>query len=91
MKHLVGRLEFEVLYGPMIQSVFEHNQLLIGDGLHAPLVGNVLVQQTNEVLVAATLCTAKLIGLVGLGAKGLIDGLVIPKHLAFDLSKSLHP
>ena len=76
MKHLVGCLESEPLSGPVIQSVFDHSQLFTGDSFHAPLFGNVLAQQTIEVLVAAALPAAIRIGKVSLDAKGLIDGLV---------------
>ena len=75
----------------MIQSVFDHSQLLIGDSFHAPLLGNVLAQQTIEVLVAAALPTAIRIGKVGLDAKGLIDDLVIRKLLAVVHRQRLHP
>ena len=71
MKHLVGCLESEPLPGPVIQSVFDHSQLLIGHSFHAPLLGNVLAQQTIEVLVAAALPTAIRIGKVGLDTKRL--------------------
>jgi hypothetical protein len=47
----VGCFEFEPLSGPGIQSVFDHCQLLIRDGFHAPILGSVLAQQTIEVLV----------------------------------------
>ncbi len=82
MKYLVGCLESEPLFGPVIQSVFDHSQFFIGDSHHAALLGDVLTQQTIEVLVAAALPTAIRIGKVGLDAKGLIDGLVIGKLLA---------
>ena len=82
MKHLVGRLESQPLSGPLIQSVFDHSQLLIGDSFHSPLLWNVLAQQTIEVLVAAALPAAIRIGKVGLDAKALIYGLVIGKLLA---------
>lgn len=39
VKHLVGRLESEPLSGPVIQSVFDHSQILICDSFHAPLLG----------------------------------------------------
>jgi hypothetical protein len=87
----VGCLESEPLSGPVIQSVFDHSQLLISDSLHAPLLGNVLPQQTIEVLVAAALPTAIRIGKVGLDAKALIDGLMIRKLLAVVHRQSLHP
>jgi hypothetical protein len=63
----------------MIQSVFDHSQLLIGDGFHAPLLGNVLAAQTIEVLIAASLPAAIRIGKVGLDAKGIVYGLVTRK------------
>ena len=91
MKHLVGRLESEPLSGPVIQSVFDHSQLLIGDSFHGPLLGNVLAQQSVEVLVATALPTEIRIGKVGLDARGLIDGLVIGKLLAVVHRQSLHP
>ncbi len=83
----MGCLESQPLSGAVIQSVFDHSQLLIGDGFHAPLRGNVLAQQTIEVLVAAALPAAIRIGKVGLDAKGLIDGLVIGKLLALSTVK----
>ncbi len=54
----MGCLEPQPLSGSVIQSVFDHSQLLIGDSFHAPLLGNVLPQQSVEVLVAAALATA---------------------------------
>ncbi len=91
VKHLVWGLEAQPLSGPVIQSVFDHSQLLIGDSFHAPHLGNVLAQQTIEVLVAAALPTAIRIGKVGLDAKGLIKSLVIRKLLAVVHRQSLHP
>jgi hypothetical protein len=87
----VGCLESQPLSGAVIQSVFDHSQLLIGDSFHAPLLWNVLAQQTIEVLVAAALLAAIRIGKVGLDAKGLIYGLVIRKLLAVIHRQSLHP
>jgi hypothetical protein len=87
----MGCLESQPLSGPVIPSLFDHGQLLIGDSFHAPLLGNVLAQQTIEVLVAAALPTAIRIGKVGLDVKGLIDGLVISKLLAVVHRQSLHP
>ena len=46
---------------PFFKSVFDHSQLLIYDSFHAPLLGNVLPQETIEVLVAAALPDAILI------------------------------
>ena len=66
----------------MIQSVFDHSQLLIGDGFHAPLLVNVLAPQTIEALVAASLPAAICIGKVVLDANSLVYGLVISKLLA---------
>ncbi len=91
VKHFVGCLESEPLFGPVIQSVLDHSQPLICDSFHAPLLGNVLAQQTIEVHVAAALPTAIRIGKVGLDAKGLIDGLVIRKLLAIVHRQSFHP
>ena len=65
MKHLVGRLESQPLSGAVIQSVFDHSQLLIGDSFHAPLLGNVLAQQTIEVFVAAALSRVEFPGFSG--------------------------
>ena len=70
MKHLVGCLESQPLSGPTIQSVFDHSQLLIYDSFHALFLGNVLAQQTIEVLVAAALPDAIRIGKVGSGWQG---------------------
>jgi hypothetical protein len=91
VKHLVGCLESQPLSGAVIQSVLDHSQLLIGDSFHAPLLGNVLPQQTIEVLVAAALPAAIRIGKVGLDAKGLIYGLVIRKLFAVVHRQSFHP
>ena len=60
------RLESELLFGPVIQSVLNHNQALIGNGFHTPLLGNVLAQQPIEVLVTAVLQAPIRIGKVGL-------------------------
>jgi hypothetical protein len=49
----------------MIQSVLDHSLLLIGDGFHAELLGNVLAHQTIEVLFADALPAAIRIGKVG--------------------------
>jgi hypothetical protein len=86
----VGSLESQPLSGAVIQSVFDHSQLLIGDSFHALLLWNVLAQQTIEVPVAAALPAAIRIGKVGLDTKGLINGLVICKLLAVVLCQSLH-
>ena len=48
----MGCLEFQLPYGAVIQSVFDHSRLLIRDNFHALLIGNELAQQTIEVLVA---------------------------------------
>jgi hypothetical protein len=74
----------------VIQYIFYHSQLLIGDSFHAPLLGNVLAQQTIEVLVAAALPTAIRIGKVSLDAKALIDYLVIGQLRAIVHCQSLH-
>jgi hypothetical protein len=84
-------LEPKPLSGPLIQSVFDHSQLLIGDSFHAPLLWNVLPQQIIEVLVAAALPTAIRIGKVGLDAKGLIDDLAIGKLFAVVYRQRFHP
>jgi hypothetical protein len=91
MKHLVGCLKSKPLSGPVIQSVFDHSRLFIGDSFHMPLFGSVLAQQTIEVFVAAHLTAAIWIGKVGLDAKCLIDGLVIRKLLAVVQRQSLYP
>jgi hypothetical protein len=39
----------------MFLSVLDHIQRLIGDGFHAPILGDVLAQQSVEVLVASPL------------------------------------
>lgn len=70
MKHLLGCRESQPLSGPVIQLVFDHSQLPIGDRFHPPLLGNVLAQQSIEVLIAAALVTAVRIGKLGLDAKG---------------------
>jgi hypothetical protein len=44
MKYLVGCLESEPLAWSVIQSVFNHSQLIICDGFHATLLGDVLAQ-----------------------------------------------
>lgn len=44
MDYLVRSLESQALSGAVIQSVFDHSQLLIGDGFHAALFGDVLAQ-----------------------------------------------
>ena len=82
----MGCLESEPFSGPVIQSVFNHSQLLIGDSFHAPLLGNVLAQQTIEALVAAALPAAIRIGKVGKDAKALIGKLLAVVH-----RQSLHP
>lgn len=91
MKHLVGCLESEPLSGAVIQSVLDHSQLLIRDGFHAPLLGNILAQQPIEVFVAAALPAAIRIGKVGLDPQGLINDLVDRKLLAIVHRQSLHP
>lgn len=58
MKDLVGSIEPQPISGPVIDSVLDHRQLLIRYCHNAPLLGNVLAQQTVEVLVAAALPTA---------------------------------
>ena len=83
----MGCLESQPLSGAVIQSVFDHSQLLIGDSFHAPLLGNVLAQQTIEVIVAAELPAAIRISKVGLDAKGLINGLVIRNSLPLSAVK----
>ena len=87
----MGCLEPEALYALVIQFVIDHNQLLICDSFHLPLLGNVLAQKIIEVLVAASLLTAIRIGKVGLDAKGVIDGLVIRKLFAVVQLQKLHP
>ncbi len=82
--------ESEPLSWPVIQSYFNHSQLLIGDSFHAPHLGNLLAQQTIEVLVTATLPAAIWIGKVGLDAKALIDDLVIGQLLAVVHRQRLH-
>ena len=91
MKQCVCCLEFLPLSRAVIQSVFEHRQLLFGDSFHVPLIWNVMAQQTIEVFVAAAPPAGKQIGKVGLDTKGLIDGLVIRKLFAVVHRQSLHP
>lgn len=86
----MGSLESQPLSEAVIQSVFDHSQLLIGDSFHALLLWNVLAQQAIEVLVAAALPDAIRIDKVSLDAKGLINGLVIRKLLAVVHRQSLH-
>ncbi len=87
----MGRLESQTFSEPVIQSFFDHSQLLNGDSFHAPLLGIVLAQQTIEVLVAAALPAAIRISKVALDAKALIFGLVIGKLFAVVHRQSLHP
>ena len=75
----------------MIQSVFGHSQLLIGQGFHAPVLGNVLVEQTIEVHVAAALPNAIRIGKVSLDTKALMNCLVTGKLIAVVDRQILHP
>jgi len=44
VKHLVGRLESQTFSGPVIQSVFDHSQLFVGDGFNAAFLWDVLAQ-----------------------------------------------
>jgi hypothetical protein len=37
---LVRRLESQTFSGPVIQSVFDHSQLFVGDGFHAAFLGD---------------------------------------------------
>ena len=78
----MGCLESEVFSGSVIQSVLDHSQLLFGHGFHATLLGNVLAQQSVEVLVAPTLPAVVRIGKESLNAQRLAEGLVICKFLA---------
>ena len=87
----MGCLESQPFSGSVIQFVLDHSQLLIGDGFHAPLLGNVLAQQSIEVLVAAALPAAIRISTVGLNSQGVIDCLVIRKLLAVVHRQRLHP
>ena len=91
MKHLIGCLESQSFSGSVIDSVFDHSQLLIGHGFHAAFLGDVLAQQSVEVFIAAALPTAIRIGKVGLDAQGLIGGLVIRKLFAVVHGQSPHP
>jgi hypothetical protein len=91
VKYFVSRLESKPLSCLVIQSVFDHSQLFICDSFHAPLLGNVLTQNTIKVLDAAALPAAIRIGKVGLDVKSLIYGLVIGKPLAVVHRQSLHP
>jgi hypothetical protein len=77
VKYLVGCLESQPLFWSVIQFVFDHSQRLIGDGFHATLLGDVLAQQSIEVLITSSLPTAVRIGKVGLNTQGLIDALVV--------------
>lgn len=91
MKHLVGCFESEPLSRPVIQSVLDHSQLFIRDGLQGPFLRDVLAQQPIEVFVAASLPAAIRVGKVGLDAQGLIDSPMIGKLLAVIHRQRLDP
>jgi hypothetical protein len=74
----------------VIQSVFDHSQLLVANSVHASLLGNLLALQYVGVRVAATLPTAIWIGKVGLHVKALLDGMVMVKFFAVVHRQRLH-
>ncbi len=84
-------LESQQLSAPLIQSIFDHTQLLIDESFYIPLLGYVLAQQNMEAFVAAALSAAIRICKVGLDAKALIDCLVIGKLIAVVHRQSLLP
>ena len=87
----MGCLEFQPFSRPVIQSIFDHSQLLIEDSFHTPLLVNVLAQQPAEVPDTGSLPTTIWIGTVGLYAKAVIDDLVIGKLFDVVFCQSLHP
>ena len=59
MNHLCRRPKSRSFAGAVIQSVFEHFNIRVVYVFHCALLGQVLAQQTIEVLIRPTLPTSK--------------------------------
>jgi hypothetical protein len=80
MKHLCGCFETQSLSWSVIQSVLNHFNFLIADCGHRSFLGDILAQQTVEILIAATLPAGKWSGKVGRALKFFIN-ISMPRKL----------
>ena len=91
MKHLCGCFETQSLSWSVIQSVLNHLYFLIADCGHGSFLGDILAQQTVEILIAATLPAGKWSGKVGGALKLCINMCMRCKLFAVVKGQRLDP